>query len=62
MAMMPKLTVSVTGDYLAHEIMRFALKEIVRKQQEDPFGFSGVDAVDIAEMCLEKVEEFEDGS
>lgn len=59
MAVMPKLIVTVTGDFLAHELMRFALKEIVRKHTEDPYGFSGGDASDLAAMALSKADDLE---
>lgn len=62
MAVMPKLTVMVTGDVLAHELMRFALKEIVRKRIADPYGFGGDDASAIAEMAIARAEELEDGT
>lgn len=56
------LTVTVTGDYIAHEVMRFALKEIVRLRTEDPFAYSAEDAADLAQVVLDKVEELEDGA
>ena len=55
------LTVTVTGDFIAHEIMRFALKEIVRLRDEDPFAYNAEDAADLARSVLDKVEELEDG-
>jgi len=54
-----KLSITVTGDFLAHELMRFALSEIVRKQAEDPYGFSGEDASTIAGLGLARAKELE---
>lgn len=54
-----KLTVCVAGDYLAYELMRFTLREIVRAHREDPFAVSAADAAEISEACLTKVEELE---
>lgn len=55
------LTVTVTGDFIAHELMRFGLKEIVRMRADDPFAYSAEDAAELAQVVLDKVEEFEDG-
>ena len=56
------MTVTVTGDFIAHEVMRFGLKEIVRLREEDPFAYSAEDAADLAQVVLDKVEELEDGT
>lgn len=56
------LTITLTGDFIAHEIMRFGLKEIVRMRAEDPFAYSAEEAADLAQLVLDKVEELEDGA
>lgn len=59
---MPTLTITVSGDFIAHEVMRFGLKEIVRLREENPFEYSAEDAADLAQAVLDSVEELEDGA
>lgn len=54
-----KLSLSLSGEILAHELMRFALNEIERMRSEDPFGFTGEDAAELARAALAEVERLE---
>ena len=58
----PKLTVTLAGDLIAHEVMRFGLKEIVRLREKNPFEYSAENAADFAQAVLDEVEELEDGT
>jgi len=58
---MPRLsmTVTVTGDILAHEVARFGLLEIMRRARKDPFGFTGTEAEKIAAETIHAVRKLE---
>lgn len=53
------LRVYVSADVANHELMRFALNEIVRRHQEDPFGFTVEEAASIASQAVASVAEAE---
>ena len=53
------LRLRCSGEFMAHELMRFTLNEIVRRHEEDRFGFSGEEAAELASAALEKANELE---
>lgn len=61
MAKPPSLRIVLPADIVTHELMRFALKEISRRQEIEPWAFSGEDAADMAREVLDAVERMEDG-
>ena len=50
------LRLQVDRDYLEHALMAHTLREIVRLQEEEPWGFAGGDAADLAAETLEYVD------
>lgn len=51
--------VVISTDVMASAVTAFALMEIVRCQDKDPYGFSGEDAARIAQEALDTAEELE---
>lgn len=55
----PPVRVYVSADFANYEIMRFGLKEIVRRYEEDPFSFTVEEAANIARQAVGTVAEAE---
>ena len=53
------ITITVSGDILAHEVARFGLLEIMRRTREEPFSFSLSDAEKIAAETIAAVRDLE---
>lgn len=51
--------VYVGADVATHELMRFALKEIVRRHQAEPYGFTAAEAAEMASRTLLAVDQTE---
>lgn len=55
-----RIKVVVPTDFITHELMRFALSEIVRIHEDEPWALSAEDAAEIAKEALDAVERLED--
>lgn len=53
------LTLRVDREYLAYLMAKAALQTIIQGQREDPFGYQGTDAADLAREALRRMTELE---
>lgn len=62
MARALSLRIRVSGEFMAHELMRRVLRDIVEAARQEPYAFSGEEAALLATACLEVVDDLEAGS